>query len=376
MEQWRESTEAREAEHVRIDESRVTSHESRQLMRQAILSEPRHIELVTRPVPAPGPGEVLLRVRAALTCGTDLKTYRRGHPKVPFGPFGHECAGDVVAVGQGVQRIREGDAVVPTPTAPCGHCRACRRGRENLCERQFDDMVLGAYADYLLVSERVATRHLLAKPSGLSYIEAAFLEPLACVMHAWNRLRDVPVEQVAVVGLGAIGFLHMAVARAKGARVIGIGRRAERLQLALRLGADAVVDSEREHVAEAVRALTDGVGPDVVIECTGNPTMWMEAPRWAASGGRVVLFAGLADGTHVAFDATRLHYEEVDIINSFHYRPPDVEEAHALLTDGAIAVRPIITGVRELTSIADAFTSLDRGNGVKYAILPEPAAWA
>lgn len=366
--------EAHSAVDSGLVESRVTRHESRQFMRQAHLVEPRRIELVTRPVPAPGPGEVLLKVRAALTCGTDLKTYRRGHPKVPFGPFGHECAGDVVAVGRGVRGVREGDAVVPTPTASCGRCSACRRGRENLCERLFDDIVLGAYADYLLVTSKVAST-LLVRPEDLSYIESAFLEPLACVVHAWNRLRPAPVEQVAVVGLGAIGMLHIAMAKAANARVIAVGRRAERLQLALELGAHAVVDTEREHVGESVRALTGGVGPDVVIECTGNPTIWMETPRWAAPGGRVVLFAGLADGTHVAFDATRLHYDEVDLINAFHFRPSDVEEAHRLLATGGIAVRPLISGVRDLDGIADVFTSLDRGHGVKYAILPEPAAW-
>lgn len=369
------SAEGDESVLVGLTESLVTRHESRGLMRQAILSEPRHIKLVTRPIPAPGPGEVLMQVRAALTCGTDLKTYRRGHPKVPFGPFGHECAGDVVAVGRGVQHVREGDAVVPMPTASCGRCAPCRRGRENLCERLFDDIVLGAYADYLLVSAKVASTHLLGKPSGLSYIETAFLEPLACVVHAWNRLTPAPVEQVAVVGLGAIGMLQIAMARAYGARVIAMGRRTERLELARELGAHAVVDTEREHAGESVRALTGGVGPDVVIECTGNPTIWMEAPRWAATGGRVVLFAGLTDGTHVAFDATRLHYDEVDIINAFHFRPQDVEQAYHLLATGAIAVRPLVTGVRGLDDLGTVFASLDRGNGVKYAILPEPAAW-
>jgi len=357
-------------------ELRLTAAEPPLVMRQAVLREPRHIELVTRPVPDPGPGEVVLRVRAALTCGTDLKTYRRGHPKVPFGPFGHECAGDVVAVGRGVRGVREGDAAVPTPTAPCGECPACRRGRHNLCERQFEGIVLGAYADYLLVSEKVAATNLLSKPSGLSYIEAAFLEPLSCVVHAWDRLRPAHVEQVAVVGLGGIGLLHVRVAKAMGARVIAVGRRAERLALAASLGADALVDTEHDDVSRRIREAGDGLGPDVVIECTGSARMWVEVAGWARRGGRVLLFAGLAAGTQVAFDATRLHYDEVDIINSFHYRPADVEEAHRLLATRVIDVRPIISGVRDLPGIVDVFASLDRGNGVKYAILPEATGWA
>jgi L-iditol 2-dehydrogenase len=317
----------------------------------------------------------LLRVRAALTCGTDLKTYRRGHPKVPFGPFGHECAGDVVAVGRGVH-VHEGDAVIPAPTAPCGSCAPCRQGRENLCERQFEGVVLGAYADYLLISAKVAGRYLLPKPEALSYIEAAFVEPLACVIHAWDRLRPRPADQVAVVGLGAIGLLHVMMAKAVGAQVVAVGRRQERLQLAEQLGADAVVDTEHDGIADRILGHTEGTGPDVVIECTGSPEMWVEAPRWAAPGGRVVLFAGLAAGTQVAFDAARLHYDEVDIINTFHYRSRDIADAHHLLAAGAINVRPLITGVKELTSIVDVFSSLDHGHGVKYAILPEARAWA
>lgn len=355
------------------------------LMRQAVLREPRRIDLVSRAIPEPGPGEVLLRIRAALTCGTDLKTYRRGHPRLPFGPFGHECAGDVAATGSGVRAVREGDEVVPTPTAPCNACPSCRAGRENLCERLFEGIVLGAYADYLLVSSKVAATNLFRKPAHLSYIEAAFLEPLACVVHGWARLGPAPVEQVAVVGLGAIGLLHIALARSRGARVTAVGRRPERLALARRLGADATADTAAldtpgvhdgdRDIGQAIRDVSGGAGPDLVIECTGQEQMWTQAPAWTRRGGRVLLFAGLPGGTRAAFDATRLHYDEIDIVHSFHYRPPDVAEALRLLADGRIGVRPIVSGVRDLAAIAAIFAALDRGEGVKYAILPEDAGW-
>lgn len=350
-------------------------------MRQAVLREPRRIELVNRAIPEPGPGEVLLRVCAALTCGTDLKTYRRGHPRLPFGPFGHECAGVVAATGPGVRTVREGDEVVPTPTAPCGACPSCRAGRENLCERLFEGIVLGAYADYLLVSPKVAATNLLPKPAHLSYIEAAFLEPLACVVHGWARLGPAPVEQAAVVGLGAIGLLYVALARSRGARVIAVGRRPERLDLARRLGADATVDTSAfdgaaDDAGRAIREASGGQGPDVVIECTGAEQVWTRAPGWTRRGGRVLLFAGLPGGTRPAIDATRLHYDEIDLVGSFHYRPPDVAEAHRLLAEGRIGVRPIVSGVRDLAAIAGVFAALDRGEGVKYAVLPEAAAWA
>jgi L-iditol 2-dehydrogenase len=342
--------------------------------RQAVLIEPRHIELTTRSVPDPAEGEVLVCVRAALTCGTDLKTYRFGHPKLPFGPFGHECAGDVAAVGRGVAHVREGDAVVPMPTAPCGRCDSCRRGREHLCERQFDDVVLGAYADYLLVRGRVAASQLVPKPAGVAYVEAAFVEPLACIVHAWSLLGRTP-STVAVVGLGAIGLLHVMVARARGVRVLAVGRRAERLELARAAGAEVVIDTARAGPEEALRTATAGAGPELIIECTGNPVMWTSAPAWAARGGQVVFFAGLPKGTHVELDPVRMHYDEIQLLSAFHFRPGDVEEARALLATGDVQPRSLVSALRPLTAITDVFQALDRGEGVKYAILPGEQAW-
>ncbi|HEY3248614.1 MAG TPA: alcohol dehydrogenase catalytic domain-containing protein [bacterium] len=343
-------------------------------MRQAVLREPRLIELTMRPVPVPQAGEVLLRVRAALTCGTDLKTYRYGHPRLPFGPFGHECAGDVVAVGRGVRRVREGDAVVPMPTAPCGECIACRRGWENLCERQFDDVVLGAFADYLLVPGRVASSQLLTKPAGLTYVEAAFVEPLACVIHAWSLLGRAP-STVAVVGLGAIGLLHIMVARSRGTQVFAVGRRPERLHLAGAVGATLLVDSDREPVDDVLRRATGGAGPDLVIECTGTAAGWTSAVAWAARGGQVILFAGLPRGTRTELDPARIHYDEVQLVSAFHFRPSDVDEARRLLAAGDIKPRDLVSGIRPLSAITDVFQALDRGEGVKYAVLPEAQAW-
>ncbi|MBI4279053.1 MAG: zinc-binding dehydrogenase [Armatimonadetes bacterium] len=344
-------------------------------MRQAVLLEPGRIEVREVPIPAPGPGEVLLRVRTALTCGTDLKTFRRGHPKLPFGPFGHECAGDAAGLGAGVTWVREGDAVVPLPTAPCGACPPCRAGRENLCERLFDEMVLGAYADYLLIRPRVAAVHLLPKPASRSYIESAFLEPLACVVHGWRRLPEEACGTLAVVGLGTIGLLFILMARRHGARVLAVGRRADRLRLAAALGADAVVDAESADAAAALASLTGGRGPTTVIECTGDPAVWEAGAAWAVKGGTVLLFSGLRGGTRVSYDAARLHYDEVTLTGAFHYRPDDAREAHRLLATGEIAVRPLVTAVRPLDEITGIFAALDRGQGIKYAVTPEDAAW-
>ncbi len=324
-------------------------------------------------MPRPGPGEVLLRVRAALTCGTDLKTYRRGHPRLPAGPFGHECAGDVVAVGAGVDGVAPGDPVMLVPTAPCGGCRACLAGAENHCERLFRDIVLGAYADYLLISPPVVARHLLPKPEDLSYIEAAFLEPLACVLHGWRRLGLSAPSTVAVVGLGAIGLLQVLTGRLLGHRIAAVGRRPERLRLAAGLGAAPVEIEQGEIPLQVEEAL--GALPDVVVESTGTDHIWEQAPEWVRPGGKVLLFGGLAGGSRVTFDAALLHYGEVDLVSAFHYTPADVTEAYHWLAGRRIDVRPIISAVRPLDEIVGVFQELDRGGPVKVAIMPEAAEW-
>ncbi|MDR7420531.1 MAG: zinc-binding dehydrogenase [Armatimonadota bacterium] len=343
-------------------------------MRQAILRGPRALDLIELPVPVPGPGEVVVRIRAALTCGTDLKTYRRGHPRLGFGPFGHEGTGDIASIGDGVEGFAPGQPVVFVPTAGCGRCGACRRGHDNLCETQFDEIALGTYGDYLRLPSRIVRQHLFQKPEHLSYLEAAFLEPLACVLHGWARLGTVDRGVVAVVGLGTIGLLHVHEARRRGLDVIAVGRRPEGLTRARQAGATAAISTRDGDVAEALRHMTEG-GPDVVIECTGAMDVWRAVPHWVAPGGRVLLFGGLPAGSEPAYDATRLHYSEVDLVSAFHYTTSDVREALRLLASGAVRPADLITGLRALAGIRQVFDDLDRGAGLKYGVLPDGEAW-
>jgi L-iditol 2-dehydrogenase len=343
-------------------------------MRQAILRSPRTIDLIDLPMPSPGVGEVVVRIRAALTCGTDLKTYRRGHPRLAFGPFGHEGAGDIASVGEEVEGFHPEQPVVFVPTAGCKQCAACRRGRDNLCETQFDHIALGAYGEYLRLPSRIVKHHLFPKPPHLSYLEAAFLEPLACVVHGWDRLGRVDGGVTAVVGLGPIGLLHIREARRRGLEVIAVGRRVDALRRAVAAGARETVNAATGDVGAALRSLTDN-GPDLVIECTGSIDTWRAAPAWAAPGGRVLLFGGLAEGSQPAFDATRLHYDEIDLVSAFHYRTADVVEALRLLSEGTVRPADLITDLRPLDGIREVFDDLDRGAGLKYAILPDGGPW-
>ncbi len=382
-------------------------------MRAAVLVRPGYVEMREAPVPAPGPGELLVRVDAALTCGTDLKTFQRGHPRIPLPtPMGHEFSGTVAAVGTGVERFREGDAIACVPTAPCGECRLCRRGRENLCPDAVGRMVFGAFAEYVLLPRHIVERHVFTRPASLEAHEAAALEPLACVVHGAGRVALDRAEHVAFLGDGPITLLFLQVARLRGAgRVIVVGRHEARLEVARALGAEVIRDpgggargvgggasgpmagapweapggatggspdgALREPAAAALRETilerTGGVGADVVVECVGRPEVWELAATLAAPGGEVLLYGGCAAGTRASFDTLRLHYEEVDLKGAFHYRPASVREAYELLADGRVVAGPLVTHRRPLDRLEEALGLVLRREAVKVAVVPDVA---
>jgi L-iditol 2-dehydrogenase len=339
-----------------------------------MLAAPGRLEWQNMVVAPPGPGEVLLQVRAALTCGTDLKTYHRGHPKIPLpAPFGHEFSGVVLAAGPGA-RFAPGDAVMAVHSAPCLACFYCRGGQENLCEQLMASKVLGAFAEQILLPAHIVACNVHPKPAHLSFAEAAFLEPLACVVHGAQVQPMRPGEVLLILGAGPIGLLHLLLARTRGvARVIVAGRREKRLAMARQLGADKVIDVNQSDILEAVAAATDGRGVDQVIECTGHPQAWEISPQLVRKGGRILLYGGCPGGTRVQFDAGRLHYDEITLQGAFHFTPQAVRQAFELLASGTIKVSPLISGHFPLAQLPHVLTLLTRGEGMKYALLPEGA---
>ena len=340
-------------------------------MRQAHLTAPRTIEWRESNAPKPGPGELLVRIRAALTCGTDLKTYRRGHPKLAYGPFGHEASGDAIAIGKGVDRFAAGDAIMWVQTAPCGECAKCARGFENLCEHLFDGIALGAYGDELLLPSKVVRQNVYKKPEKLSYIEAAFLEPFSCVVHGWNVLRRADARHplprdVTIIGAGTIGLLHLIYAVRAGVDATVIARGAERRELASSLGAKVVVEADD---AKAVEALAGSAS--AVFECAGTQQTWTLAAALARPGARVILFSGLPSGAVAQFDAAKIHYGEIALLGAFHFTPADVREAYELLGRGGMDVKPLVSGVEKMDDIARVFERLDRREGHKFALVPD-----
>jgi L-iditol 2-dehydrogenase len=280
--------------------------------------------------PAPEPGGVLVRVEVALTDGTDLKAYRRGHPlllaETPS-PFGHEFCGIAMDTGR---------RVVAANSAPCGACAACLRGDETLCEDR--PFLNGAYAELLAVPERIARVNLHSVPAGLPPEVAALVEPLACCLHGVERAEVASGGTVAVIGMGPIGLMLCACAADAGASVTAVGGRPERRKLAPFFGAVAGT----------------GNGADVVIEAAGSADAWREAVELVRPGGTVILFGGLERGAEVAVDAYRVHYEELTIRGSFHHAPRHVRAALAFLASGAYPWERLIThriGLEEVPAL-------------------------
>ncbi len=351
----------------------VAAEAARATMRGHVLLEPGALALRELPRPQPDPGGVVVRVHTALTCGTDIKTWLRGHPKFPTPTlFGHEFAGEIAAVGAGVRGVREGDAVMAVPTAPCGRCYHCQREQENLCAQVMDDFVLGAFAEYVKLPAAVVATNLFPKPSGLSFAEAALLEPLACVVHGLSQVRLRSDDTVLLIGAGAIALLHLLVLRARGTpRVIVVARNPARAAQAQALGAAEVITCDALAARGPLHGHTDGRGADVVIECTGQVAVWEASPQLARRGGQVVLFGGCADGSVVRFDTTRLHYDQVAIASPFHFTPRDVRAAYELLGGGRLGAGALIGGELPLERLPDALDRHRRGEAAKFAIRPE-----
>jgi L-iditol 2-dehydrogenase len=317
------------------------------------------------PVPRAGRGEIVLRVHAALTCGTDLKLLARGHPRISLPvTMGHEACGEVVEVGEGVETFRVGDRVVPGVSGPCGRCRECRSGLENLCAIAHADRTWGAFAEFLRVPAGVVAANLHRVPSDLPDEVAAFLDPLASVLHGWSRLSPAG-GTLLVYGAGALGLLWAATARARGVPAVVAAR-----------GGRARLDAARACGAATVDLARDGDEPlaklaaAMAVDCTGDPDVWRRLPDLVRPGGRVLLFGGCAPETQVAWSAERLHYAEISVIGSFHSTPAEAREALRMLAAGEVDPSPLVTGSGALADLPRFLAAQAAREGIRYAVRP------
>lgn len=338
--------------------------------RRYYLSAPGKLEMKEEPVPEPGPGDLLIRVRATLTCGTDLKMLQRGHPKLSLPtPFGHEASGTVVSTGKDVREFQEGDRVMFPVSAPCGTCSYCRMGRENLCDTLMEKKLWGTYADYFLVPAHVVSWQTYHIPEGITFAEAALLDPLASVLFAWQSMRVHPSGAVVVLGTGAIALLHALIARDWGfSPVIVIGRRPNRFSVYEKLGISPFLQGS--DARERVKEMTDGLGGELVIDTTGVPEMWKPGMELLRGGGTYLAFAGCEEGTEARLDTTLLHYEQLTLTGSFHYDRRAVASAYSVIAGKTYPLHYLISGEYPLENVPDVMEKLNDGKGFKYVIVP------
>ncbi|MBI3878198.1 MAG: zinc-binding dehydrogenase [Verrucomicrobia bacterium] len=375
-------------------------------MRAAVLygkEDVRVEDVAPRPLQ---PGEVRIGIEAALTCGTDLKVFKRGyHAKmiVPPAVFGHEIAGVISEVeapltpslspsdgarvgdrpGEGMTQWRVGDRVVVANSAPCGECFFCRQGQENLC----DDLLFlnGAYAESIVVPARLVEKNLLRLKPATSFRDAALTEPLACVVQGVEDSQLRAGQRVLVIGAGPIGLMFVALAKHIGCEVMVAGRGEARLAAARKLGASTVVDvanfpdietavaarplsrpsatlAPSDGERAGVRGRSEKIEFDVVVEAVGKPEIWEAAVRLVRKGGLVNFFGGCPSGTIISLDTTRIHYSNLTLRASFHHTPRSIRRALEFIEAGVIRAEDFVDGECPLSRLPELFKTMAAGN--------------
>ncbi len=341
-------------------------------MLAALLYGQEDLRLESVAEPTPAAGEVVMRVGAATTCGTDLKVWRRGgHAKMLKPPtlFGHEAAGKIVAVGESVTNWQVGDRVVANNSAPCMRCFFCQKQEYSLCtDLSFNN---GTFAEYLKVPAPIVQHNMLSIPADLPDALAAMTEPLACVLHGAARSNVKPGDRVVMLGDGAIGLMFVAALVQQGAEVYLFGGSDERLQIGEQFGAAKTFNHHQiDDIPALVRSLTEGWGADVVVEATGSPAVWEMAIACARPGATVNLFGGCPRDTTITVNTEQLHYSELTLKGVFHSTPQYVRAALDLLASRQVAFELLISDHRPLKELEQVFQAMKARQVIKVAMQP------
>ncbi len=293
--------------------------------------------------PVPGPGDVLLEMKACGLCGTDLA--KLSQPQEAAGArLGHEFAGIVRAVGAEVVGFAPGDRVTAAHHVPCGCCWACRHGSESMCPQfKATNVDPCGLAELIRIPRLHVERVAFRLPEGMTYEEASFTEPLACAVRAVERSQALPGDRIAVVGVGGMGLLIAQVLQALGADAIVLDLAEKRLALARELGVRTAVNPAAEGVRKILADLTDGAGVDGVILTVVTARILDDAQRAVRAGGRINVFAGAADGPRLALDLVDLYHRELTVVSTYSSTPPTLAQAFALLADRRVRVLPLIS---------------------------------
>ena len=344
-------------------------------MKTAALVGVRQLEIREVPDPLLPEDGLLLEVKACGVCGSDLRRWKEGLPDgVESVVPGHEVGGIVLEVGPRVKGYAPGDRLAVAPDVHCGRCYYCRRGMYNLCDSWRSLGVTpglpGGFAQKMALDGEILAHGIVHHmPDGLSFVAGALAEPCSSVLAAHHKAGTSLDDTVVIMGAGPIGCLHMAISRARGARVILSEPSDQRREMARRFRPDALIDPFHEDLGERVRQLTGGLGADIVVCANPVAATQTQAVEIVRKAGRVILFGGLPKASPMAtLDANRIHYGEIEVVGAFSYHPTYHAMALDVLHRGLIPVDQIVTHTFPLEQVAQAFQTAAGGDGLKVVV--------
>lgn len=328
------------------------------------------------PTPSIQDGDLLVKVKACAICGGDLRTYYHGHAAIqPPIILGHEFAGEIAAIGKGVQQYAVGDRVIVAPGIGCGHCSYCLSGNQHLCYHRLTlgHQYNGGFAELVRIPAiAVQAGNVNLIPDSVDYLSATLAEPLACVINGQEAMQIRLGDTVAVIGAGPIGIMHAELARARGAgKVFLINRSQPRLDRARSLGYDAYISSQQGDAVQQVLELTDGMGANVVIVTAGSEAAMQMGLAMTGKMGKVCFFAGLPkDKPQVTMDANFLHYRQITVYGTFSSAPRHNALAIEMIRSGKLNVDYLLTHAVSLQHINDGLRLVEKQAGMRVAVIP------
>ncbi len=336
-------------------------------MLQQVMTEPGKIEFREAPVPEPGEGQVLIRIMEIGVCGSDIHVYHGTHPFTSYPVTqGHEVSGLVEKLGPGVSGLTPGQKVTIQPQVTCGECWPCRHGKYNLCEKLkvMGFQTTGVASHYFAVDAEKVT----PLPDNMSLDEGAMIEPLAVAVHAVRRAGDIEGKDICVLGAGPIGILAAQTAKGLGARKVMITDVSGlRLQKAAECGADVCVNTREQDFGQAFEACFGPDKADVIYDCAGNNVTIGQAVRYARKGSAIILVAVFAEMGQV--DLAVLNDHELDLNTSMMYRSEDYETAIRLVSEGKVALKPLISKHFAFRDYLEAYRYIDENRESTMKVL-------
>lgn len=345
-------------------------------MKAAILTRIGEILFTETEKPTFSDSEMLVHVKAATICGTDLRIIRgkkTSGVRIPS-IIGHEFSGEIVEIGKDVENFSPGDRVCVDPVLPCGRCFYCLHGMENVClnRKAIGYEYDGCFAEYVRIPAGfIKSGNVQIVPQGVSWVAGALAEPFGCCLNGQRKLDISPGDTVTIIGAGPIGLMHAMLAKASGAGEVIVSEPNEkRREMASKFGADLLVDPIRESLEEVVLAKTNGIGADVVILAIGNPQLANIVLKLARKGGRISLFAGFSKGDMPAMDVNMIHYKELEVFGASALQRRDLKKSLDMMERKLVEVDGLVSHTFTLENILEAVALAESGEAIKVALTP------